>query len=70
MKKIFLIILTAFTNLAAFSQYDTIRGGPVEKFMRSNEKIYVVVAVCLTILIGLILYLISLDRKITKMEKK
>lgn len=37
--------------------------------MRSNGKIYMVVAVCLTILIGLILYLISIDRKISKIEK-
>ena len=37
--------------------------------MRSNGKIYVVVAVCLTILIGLFLYVFALDRKIKKMEK-
>ena len=37
---------------------------------RSNGKIYVVVAVVLTILAGLILYLVRLDRKITKLEKK
>lgn len=38
--------------------------------MRSNGKIYVVVAVCLTILFGLILYLVKLDRKISKFEKE
>ncbi len=38
--------------------------------MRSNGRIYVVVAVVLTILTGLILYIIRLDRKITKIEKK
>ena len=37
--------------------------------MRSNGRIYVVVAVMLTILIGLLLYLVRLDRKIRKMEK-
>ncbi len=37
--------------------------------MRSNGKIYVVVAVCLTILIGLFLYVLSVDRKISKLEK-
>ncbi len=37
--------------------------------MRSNGKIYVVIAVMLTILSGLILYLIRLDRKISKLEK-
>ena len=38
--------------------------------MRSNGKIYVVVAVVLTILLGLIAYLIRLDRKISKLEKE
>jgi len=38
--------------------------------MRSNGKIYVVVAVLLTILIGLILYLINIDRKISKLENE
>ena len=38
--------------------------------MRSNGKIYVVVAVVLTILFGLIAYVIRLDRKITKLEKE
>ena len=38
--------------------------------MRSNGRIYVVVAVMLTILIGLVLYLVRLDRKISKLEKE
>lgn len=38
--------------------------------MRSNGKIYVVVGIILIVLIGLILYLFSLDRKITKLENK
>ena len=37
--------------------------------MRQNGKIYVVVAVVLTILVGLFLYLIRLDRKISNVEK-
>jgi CcmD family protein len=38
--------------------------------MRSNGKIYVVVAVCLTILIGLFIYVILIDRKISRLEKE
>ncbi|MBP9926688.1 MAG: CcmD family protein [Cyclobacteriaceae bacterium] len=38
--------------------------------MRSEGKIYVVVAILLIILSGLIAYLIMLDRKITRLEKK
>jgi hypothetical protein len=37
--------------------------------MRSNGKIYVVVAVCLVILVGLFVYVAGLDRKIRKLEK-
>ena len=36
---------------------------------RSNGKIFVVVAVILTIFAGIILYLVRLDRKLTKLEK-
>ena len=38
--------------------------------MRSNGKIYTVVAVCLTILIGLFLYTWRIDRKVSKLEKE
>lgn len=37
--------------------------------MRADGKIYVVVAVLLIIFLGLIGYLIHLDRKISKLEK-
>lgn len=37
--------------------------------MRSNGKIYVVVAVCLIILVGLFFYAMRIDRKVTKLEK-
>jgi CcmD family protein len=38
--------------------------------MRSNGKIYVIVAIILIVLIGLFAYLFSVDRKISKLEKK
>ena len=37
--------------------------------MRSNGRIYVVVGVILIILAGLILYVVRVDRKISKLEK-
>lgn len=37
--------------------------------MRDNGKIYVVVAVCITILIGLFVYVFILDKKISRFEK-
>lgn len=38
--------------------------------MRDNGRIYVVVAVMVTILAGLLLYIFRLDRKIGKLEKE
>lgn len=37
--------------------------------MRSNGKIYVVVAVMATILAGLLLYLIRIDKRVTRLEQ-
>ncbi len=39
-------------------------------FMRSIGKIYVVVAVIVTVFIGIVLFLIFLDRKLTKLENQ
>jgi CcmD family protein len=70
MKQMFKIILLAvmmlFINCISFAQAQQVEMADV---MRSNGKIYTVVIVCLTILIGLFLYLFSLDRKISKLEK-
>lgn len=53
------------------SNYTFAQGnGAVENLMRSNDKIYVVMAVCITILLGLVLYIVSIDRKIAKIEDK
>ena len=38
--------------------------------LRSNGKIYVVVAVVLTILLGLIAYLVITDRKVSALEEE
>jgi hypothetical protein len=56
---------------AAFAQGTGAAAPPVEmaEGMRSNGKIYVVVAVLLTVLIGLLLYVFRLDRKIGQLEK-
>lgn len=40
-----------------------------ENIMYSNGRIYVVVAVLLTICIGIIVYLIRIERKINKLKK-
>jgi CcmD family protein len=39
-------------------------------FMRSMGKMYVVVAVIVAIFLGIVVYLIYLDRKLTKLENQ
>jgi CcmD family protein len=38
--------------------------------LRANGKIYVVIAVLVTIFLGLITYVVRLDRKISRLEKE
>ena len=61
-----LILFFLLTVSAAIAQ-DT---NAADGVMRSNGKIYVVLAICLTILIGLFIYLFTIDRKIGKIEDK
>ena len=66
-----LFLLSCFLIcLSAFAQDNTGSEETMATLMRSNGKIYVVVAVLLTILVGLILYLVSIDRKISKLENE
>jgi len=67
---LFTIIISA-VGLSAWAQ-DSATNKKVEMAdaMRSNGKIYVVVAVLVTILAGLILYMFRLDRKISRLEKE
>jgi CcmD family protein len=46
------------------------QGVDMAETMRSEGKIYVVVGVIAIIFIGLVVYLISLDRRISKMENR
>ena len=66
-KKIISVLVLAIVSMGVQAQSATAE--PVDT-MRSNGKIYVVVAVVVTILLGLFLYVINLDRKISKLEKK
>lgn len=70
MKKNWIIFICMFLCLPVLTMAETGSDESLATLMRSNGKIYVVVAVMLTILIGLILYLISIDRKISKLEKE
>jgi hypothetical protein len=65
-KKIFLLLFLCGASLLVFAQGN---GVTMADRMRSEGKIYVVVAVALTIFAGIILYLIRLDRKLSRLEK-
>lgn len=68
MKNKFLALLATLIAFSAQAQEAT--NETTASVMRSNGKIYVVVAVVLTILFGLIAFVIRLDRKVSKLEKE
>lgn len=65
MKRIISITVALLFAISAYSQ-----DAEMADTMRSEGKIYVVVAILLVILIGLVIYLITIDRKVTKLEKR
>ena len=66
-KNCIMLVFMLFSTVATFAQENEVE---MADTMRSNGRIYVVVAVMLTILIGLILYIVRLDKKISKLEKE
>jgi CcmD family protein len=64
MKKISIIASLLLFSIFSKAQTD---GGD---FMRNTGSIYVVVGVILIIFIGIIAFLINLDKKISKLEKE
>ena len=66
LKKIVLLFSLLLTSMISIAQEKEVE---MADTMRNNGRIYVVVAVVLTILIGLILYVVRLDKKISRLEK-
>lgn len=65
MHRISLSVLTILgAYLPATAQAET------ADFMRSTGKIYVVVAVIIAVFVGLILFMVYLDRRLTKLENQ
>ena len=67
LKKILLLCCLLSVSFAGMAQEKEVE---MADTMRSNGRIYVVVAVVVTILLGLILYVVRLDRKISRLEKE
>lgn len=61
--KLFLFLMFAVQLVKA-------NGDVAPDFIRSIGKIYVVAGVCLVILITLFIYLVLIDRKISRIEKR
>lgn len=66
MKKLILFLSLLLLNIVALAQNG---GVEMADTMRSNGKIYVVIAVILAIFAGIIFYLVRLDRKISRLER-
>ena len=67
-KYLFVFFLTCLTYINTFAQ--TGNGIDMATGLRSSGKIYVVVLGLLVIFCGFIFYLFTIDRKITKLEKR
>ncbi len=66
MNKLLLMTMFLLFSVVVFAQQKV----EMADTLRSNGKIYTVVAVCLTILIGLFLYVFLIDKKINRIEKE
>ena len=64
------LLLSATTALAQAAQATGTEAPEMADGLRQSGKIYVVVAAVVIIVAGLLFYLISLDRKVSKLEQE
>jgi len=64
LKKVIIIVLLFVSNFAFGQNVE------MADVMRANGKIYVVVAVLATVFLGIIIYLISQENRLRKIEKE
>lgn len=71
MKKLSLsIVLTMISAISAFAQSEQVYQVEMATGLRSSGKIWVVVGVLLTLIIGLFIFLFTIDRRVKKLENK
>lgn len=70
MKKLISLITLLFTAVTLFAQDTSVNEPEMADKLYADGRIYVVVAVIATIFTGIIVYLINLDSKISKLEKQ
>jgi len=68
MKYLIISLLTIFTSFSTFAQNN--QAVEMADLFRSSGKIYVVVAVLVSIFIGLAILLVRNERKISQLEKE
>jgi CcmD family protein len=66
----FALLLMVLCSGGLFAQDAIATNVEMADGLRSSGKIYVVVAVVLIILFGLLAYLVRIDRKVSKIEKE
>ncbi|MEQ8363091.1 MAG: CcmD family protein [Cyclobacteriaceae bacterium] len=66
MRKYLILVFLILSSSITYAQQEV----EMADTMRSEGKIYVVVAILVLILFGLIGYLVQLDRKVSKLEKR
>lgn len=67
MKKLITTVLMLMITLQLFAQGE---GSAIADTLAGSEKIYVVVACVAIILLGLLAFLFSIERRLKKLEKK
>ena len=67
MKKLITTVLMLMVTLQLFAQTE---GSAIADTLAGSEKIYVVVACVAIILVGLLIFLFSIERRLKKLEKK
>jgi len=67
MKKLITTLLMLMMAVNLFAQGE---GSPIADTLAGSEKIYVVVVCVTVILLGLLIFLFSIERRIKKLEKK
>lgn len=68
MKKLLSLFVVTLLSLPLLAQEnDTVE---MADALRANGKIYVVVAVLMVIFIGIVVYLVRIDRKLSRIEKE
>lgn len=65
MRYILTILFSVLYSAIAFAQDVEMADG-----LRSEGKIYIVVAVLLIVFTGIVIYLINIDKKVSKLEKE